>query len=393
MDAAASLLVLLLDLGAGRPIEMPALLAELARRDLVVLGEEHDNTVGHAVHREILEGLWARRPDLVLSLEMFERDVQGVLDDYLRGRIDETVFLEHARPWPRYREDYRPLVEFAREKGLDVIAANLPRADARALAAHAEAGASLWFPRTTSAPIDRYFELFRKAMAGHAGSEGGAGLSRQYAAQCAKDDAMAESIAAHLEGRPHRRPLVVHVCGKFHSDYGLGTVQRVQARLPLLRTAVLTMESYAKEAHEVDPAKLQGRAHYAVVVPAGKKAAPEAARAEDPVETAEEAPAPAAPARSADMEGRPALGIMPDYGADSGEGVVVGAVTPGGAAEKAGLQAQDRIVRIGESPVADLEDYMEALAGRRPGDAVSVVVVRDGATRTFEVRLQARTHR
>jgi len=58
---------------------------------------------------------------------MFERDVQDVVDAYLRGEIPEDSFLQSARPWPNYEEDYRPLVEFAKEKGIPVIAANVPR--------------------------------------------------------------------------------------------------------------------------------------------------------------------------------------------------------------------------------------------------------------------------
>lgn len=66
----------------------------------------------------------ARR--VVLSLEMFERDVQHVLDEYLSGTVPERD-LRDARPWPNYVSDYRPLVEFAKSNGLSVVAANAPR--------------------------------------------------------------------------------------------------------------------------------------------------------------------------------------------------------------------------------------------------------------------------
>ena len=51
---------------------------------------------------------------LVLSLEMFEADNQFVLNEYLAGRITEEEFLAKSRPWPRYKTDYRQLVEFAK---------------------------------------------------------------------------------------------------------------------------------------------------------------------------------------------------------------------------------------------------------------------------------------
>jgi uncharacterized iron-regulated protein len=63
----------------------------------------------------------------VLSLEMFERDVQTVINEYLKNQITETHFLAASRPWANYKTDYRPLVEFAKEKNLEVVAANAPR--------------------------------------------------------------------------------------------------------------------------------------------------------------------------------------------------------------------------------------------------------------------------
>src|SRR3954467_8455063 len=60
-------------------------------------------------------------------MEMFERDVQIVLDEYLSDLITEQHFLASSRPWGNYKTDYRPLVELAKEKHLDVIAANAPR--------------------------------------------------------------------------------------------------------------------------------------------------------------------------------------------------------------------------------------------------------------------------
>lgn len=65
---------------------------------------------------------------MVLSLEMFEADVQTVLDEYvLRRAIREQDMLQDARPWRNYAMDYRPLVEYCREQGIRVVAANAPR--------------------------------------------------------------------------------------------------------------------------------------------------------------------------------------------------------------------------------------------------------------------------
>ena len=50
---------------------------------------------------------------------------------------------------------------------------------------------------------------------------------------------MAESIAAGFER--HGRKLVVHFNGAFHSDFGLGTAERVRRRLAGRRVAVVSV--------------------------------------------------------------------------------------------------------------------------------------------------------
>src|SRR5262245_14970879 len=114
------------NLAADVPRERLA--ADLAAADVVVFGERHDATALHAEHLRILRELHAQRADLVVTMEMFERDVQPVLWQYLVGDIDESEFLARSRPWPNYGTDYRPIIEFARANRVEVLAANAPRA-------------------------------------------------------------------------------------------------------------------------------------------------------------------------------------------------------------------------------------------------------------------------
>src|SRR4026207_352242 len=101
-------------------------------------------------------------------------------------------------------------------------------------------------------------------MKGHPGVEGA--MDRMYQAQCAKDDAMAEGIAAYLNANPHRQPLVVHCNGNFHSDYGLGTAMRVAQRVPLSQQAIVSMIAVPDVA-KIDIASHRKKAHYLLIVP------------------------------------------------------------------------------------------------------------------------------
>jgi len=60
---------------------------------IIFIGEEHESRVSHQAELTILKGLAERDSNLVLALEMFERDVQDVLGAYLIGKISEKNFL------------------------------------------------------------------------------------------------------------------------------------------------------------------------------------------------------------------------------------------------------------------------------------------------------------
>lgn len=81
------------------------------------------------------------------------------------------------------------------------------------------------------------------------------------------------------------------------------------------------------------------------------------------------------------------LGTMPDYAGPAGgkPGVLLAGVRPGGAAERAGMQRGDVIIRLGAHEVRTVEDLMYVLNASKPGETVTAVVVRNGQ----EVRLLA----
>jgi putative serine protease PepD len=72
------------------------------------------------------------------------------------------------------------------------------------------------------------------------------------------------------------------------------------------------------------------------------------------------------------------------------EGARVQQLTPGGAAEQAGLQPGDLIVRVGDTEVTSVDELILAIREREVGDTVTLTYVRQGQTRTADVTLQDR---
>jgi S1-C subfamily serine protease len=81
------------------------------------------------------------------------------------------------------------------------------------------------------------------------------------------------------------------------------------------------------------------------------------------------------------------LGVMPDY-AFTGKGLLLEAVRKNRAAEKAGLQSGDIIIKFGSVKINNIYDYVAALRMFKPGDKVELVFIRDGKEMTTEVLLE-----
>ena len=91
---------------------------------------------------------------------------------YLAGVISEKTFLDSSRPWPGYSEQYRPLVEFARTRSIPVVAANIPRRAASAVAKAGEISAevlaedSVFLPPVIHVDSEEYYERFKDIVGG-----------------------------------------------------------------------------------------------------------------------------------------------------------------------------------------------------------------------------------
>ncbi|HEX4129112.1 MAG TPA: M20/M25/M40 family metallo-hydrolase [Pirellulales bacterium] len=83
---------------------------------------------------------------------------------------------------------------------------------------------------------------------------------------------------------------------------------------------------------------------------------------------------------------RPYFGSVPDFAQDE-PGYKLSGVSKDGPAEKAGIQAGDIIIKLGDSRIGNLEDFDSALRKHKAGDKVPVIVKRDGTEVTITVTL------
>jgi uncharacterized iron-regulated protein len=221
-----------------RIITADDVVSDMGKADVLFFGEEHNDTIGHAVELLILKKLIAKYPgNVALSMEMFERDTQPVVDEYMAGLIREKNFKTDARAWPNYT-DYRPIVELAKDNHLALIAANAParytnmvtRLGLTSLGKLDAVGKSHLPPLPIDTATGKYYENFAQIMGGHASMPG----MELYQSQNLWDATMGWSLAQYLKA--HAGMKVLQLNGGFHSQEKLGAVAQfkkydVKARL------------------------------------------------------------------------------------------------------------------------------------------------------------------
>jgi uncharacterized iron-regulated protein len=256
--------------GEGQPISLDAMIERLQAAQVVFVGEYHDDPAAHHLQMRIFERLHQRCKGrkLALSLEMFERDVQHIVDEYLADLITEVHFLASSRPWKNYQSDYRPLVEYAKQHNLSVIAANAPRRYVNRVGRlGAESLRQVPEPQRRGLPplphaeaSAEYATRFRAVMEKMRKEH-----EKKKEATPNKDPApaaMAYSIAEHLLRSPDAQ--VVHVNGAFHTDRRLGIPEHLTRYRPGTSFLVVTILS-EKSFPDFDAKEMTARGDFVIV--------------------------------------------------------------------------------------------------------------------------------
>lgn len=230
----------LVALSTRRVLAFDAFVEAVAQAQVVALGEEHYHPDIQAFELRVLQALAQRRPQrLALAMEFLERDMQPAIDAYLTGASDATTFQERmkAPSDQAFMQYYFPLLHYARQAHIPVLAMNTPRALARrvrregfqAVVQSLPDAERAHLPATLAAITAPYRTYFLQAVAtSHPLQE--EQIAHFVAAAHVKDDTMAESLAVFLERAPDWT--VLAIAGRFHFDYGLAIPALLQQRQP-----------------------------------------------------------------------------------------------------------------------------------------------------------------
>lgn len=244
----------MIELSTRTALAFDVFVKTVAQAQVVAVGEEHYHPDIQAFELRLLQALALHRPrHVALALEFLERDVQAAVDAYLSGSSDDATLHMQIKATPVFIQYYFPLMQYARQAGIPVLAMNVPRPLARRVTREGltAVAASLPLPEraymaATFFPITpSYRTYFLQAVAAaHPLPE--EQHDRFVEAAHLKDDTMAESLATFLEGAPDTT--VLAIAGRFHFDYGLAIPALLRQRRPHVTVQRVTATAVAADA-------------------------------------------------------------------------------------------------------------------------------------------------
>ncbi len=356
-----------IDLSGPQAITIDTMIERLAGTRIVLVGEAHDNLSHHILQRDVLEGMRKNNTNVAVGMEMFQGHQSGHLDAYtVRHETDERTFIKNADYYSTWGFDYclyKPILDFAHANRMQVVPLNVQRTISQKVArgglkSLSEEDRALIPEVDTSNAAHREYVL--KRFEGH-GSRMPTSPDFFYEAQCLWDEFMAESAAKFLRANPGFNMVVL--AGNGHVEYKFSIPDRVGKRSGLPFKTVVPI--YLEKDEPLDFKELLSSRIADFVVFTGP-------------------PAP-----------KGMLGVVlteqktGDTQTEQPKGIHIESVADGSGAADAGLKAGDVIVRVDGFETISRAELRYVMEGRKIGDTVRIVFLREGKENEVPVLLKA----
>ncbi len=316
-----------------KTLKLERIIESVSDKPVIFVGERHTNYEDHKVELDLIMELFRKGRKFAIGMEMFQRPFQKTIDEYLSGVIDERKFLKESEYFKRWRFDYglyREIIEFAKVKGIPVVALNLNSEIVNKVASGGLDSLSETEKKEIPQDMDMADATYKKRLKDiFEGHPSGTTFDNFYQAQILWDETMAHSAAQFLKEKPDYQ--IVILAGAGHIMYDSGIPRRLQ-RLTGKEYATLIngqfdedIGDYVLFANEIKP--------------------PFSAR----------------------------LGVMLDKREG---GVIIEEFSPGSAALRAGLERGDTLISIDDWKIESVEDAKIALFDKKPEQTVKVRIKR-----------------
>jgi uncharacterized iron-regulated protein len=232
----------IIDLQEGAGISFSQLVARITPRDLIFLGEVHDNPEHHLIQTQIIQSLLECCRPVAIAVEFLQTTHQKHIDLYVERAITEEDFLDAVnwdKSWGFDYYLYRPIFLLARQHGIKILAVNAPRDIVRKVS---RGGLNSLTPpereqlaREIHLDNKAHRAYIRKIYEQHPRGDLKT-FEYFYQAQCAWEDTMAQNISEYL--RLNKSKMVV-LTGNGHIVSKFGIPDRTVNRFPVSMATVM----------------------------------------------------------------------------------------------------------------------------------------------------------
>jgi len=198
----------------GKDISFDAMLQDVMRSDVIVVGEVHGVPQHHAIELEIIRALHESDTPMIIGMEMFRSESQKDLDSWTSGDMPLHQFVPiYYRNWNIRWTLYADIFLYAREHGIPIAGLNIPEEISGAIARRGFSALNdderKRIPAGISCTIDKnYREFIRKAHAGH-GKNDESSFLHFCEAQMVWDKSMAANLVSFMKANPGKKAVVL----------------------------------------------------------------------------------------------------------------------------------------------------------------------------------------
>ncbi len=313
---------------------------------VVLVGETHTNYGHHLNQLAIIKKTHKKWGGVFsIGLEMVQQPFQSYLEDYIGGKITEREMLRGVQWYSRWRYDfrlYRPIFDFAKQHKIPLIALNIPQELTKRISKVGIDGLTIEERKQLPALVDKsnaeYTARLRKIFGMHAHGKkfNEKGFKKFVDAQLAWDEGMAFAASNYLRKHPSGRMVIL--AGSGHLINREGIPSRLDRQLTLSTDQrSLVVLSHSDEKYSSKEADFSLPTKDIKLPPAGL------------------------------------IGIGMK---DTQQGVQISNIAKSGAAQKAGLQKGDLLVKLNIETVKTTSDVNLWRLDKKPNEKVEVLIRR-----------------
>ena len=325
------------DLSDSRQVE--ELAGKLADKRALFIGEIHDRQEHHQNQFRLIQSLYERYPSITIGVEYFQQPFQSHIDDYIAGYIDEREMLVRTEYFRRWNIDYRmlqPILRFARDKHISVLALNISDEIHHQVFHGGLKSLSSQDRELIPDDIQPIGKDYKQRLQAIFNTHPESNTFEMFVeGQQLWDETMADTAAKYLNQHPQTKLVVL--AGLGHMMYGDGIPKALDRRLGGNYSAVAINGEQLGE--------YPGVADFILASPGGT-ALPDPGK----------------------------LGISVD---DSSKEVVITQLGSSGAAKDSGINVGDRLLALDGIKVANFPEIKSIMYDKNPGDVVRVLVRRE----------------